>query len=344
MRFEVWSLHIPKRFPLAISRGVNAGAVAIFLRAHAEGLTGLGECSPGTSDVGLQDRAVDQLTRFTSEPRSDWSPWSVWRDAHAWGMEEAPLAALDMALWDLLAKRAGLPLHVLLGLPKPTVATSVTIGINPVEVIRERVPEMLRLWPTKSLKIKLGSPKGEDHDRESYEASREAARPFGVSLRVDANGGWSPETANRMIPWLADRECDYVEQPLVKGAEEELPGVFRSRKLPIYLDESIRLSQDVAAWADRCDGVNLKLMKTGGVTEALRVVATARAHGLKTMIGCMSDSSIAIAAGAHLGALFDHIDLDSHLNLMPDPAQGLDLVDGVVMPSSRPGLGVEWVG
>jgi L-alanine-DL-glutamate epimerase-like enolase superfamily enzyme len=91
--------------------------------------------------------------------------------------------------------------------------------------------------------------------------------------------------------------------------------------------------------ADRCDGINLKLMKCGGITEAVRIVATARAHGLKTMIGCMSESSIAIAAGAAIGSLFDHIDLDSHLNLNPDPAGGIAFVDGVVVPPNTPGHG-----
>ena len=99
------------------------------------------------------------------------------------------------------------------------------------------------------------------------------------------------------------------------------------------------MSVDVPGLADRVDGVNLKLMKCGGVTEALRIVATARAHGLKTMIGCMGESSVAIAAGASLAALFDHIDLDSHLNLDPDPGEGAPFADGATLPENRPGHG-----
>jgi L-alanine-DL-glutamate epimerase-like enolase superfamily enzyme len=109
--------------------------------------------------------------------------------------------------------------------------------------------------------------------------------------------------------------------------------------MPIFVDESCRFSPDVVKVADWVDGVNLKLMKCGGITEALRIVATARAHGLKTMIGCMSESSVAIAAGASIAALFDSIDLDSHLNLNPDPAEGASIVDGVVLPAERPGHG-----
>ena len=142
-----------------------------------------------------------------------------------------------------------------------------------------------------------------------------------------------------MIQWLAERKVDYVEQPLAKGQEAELPRVFENRALPIFVDESVWFSSDVPALADRCDGVNLKLMKCGGLTEALRIVAVARSLGLQTMIGCMSESSVAIAAGAAIGALFDHIDLDSHLNLNPDPASGAPIVDGVIVPTEGPGHG-----
>jgi muconate cycloisomerase len=206
-------------------------------------------------------------------------------------------------------------------------------------VTRERVPKILELTGAKALKIKLGSPEGRDHDREHFLAAAEAARPFNVSLRVDANGGWTVAEALEMNRWLADRGVEYVEQPLVRGGEDGLPELFANRPLPIFVDESIRVSGDIPALADRVDGINLKLMKCGGVTEALRIVATARAHGLKTMIGCMSESSIAIAAGASLGALFDHIDLDSHLNLNPDVAEGAEIADGIVLPADRPGHG-----
>lgn len=258
------------------------------------------------------------------------------RDA---GIDPPAMAALDVALWDLFAKQCGMPLHRVFGLPNRCVPTSVTIGINPPEVIRERVPKILGQTGGKFLKVKLGSPEGIEADKANFEAAREAAAPFGVGLRVDANGGWSLSDAKAMLRWLAARGAEYVEQPLVEGAEDQLPELFASRALPIFVDESCRFSSDVAKVADRVDGVNLKLMKCGGLTEALRIVATARAHGLKTMIGCMSESSIAIAAGAAIGSLFDHIDLDSQLNLNPDPAEGSPMVDGVVFCREVPGHG-----
>lgn len=148
-------------------------------------------------------------------------------------------------------------------------------------------------------------------------------------LRVDANGGWSLKDAKLMLDWLAERGCDYVEQPLPKGQEHQLPDLFQGRPLPIFADESCHFAADVEPIADRVDGVNLKLMKCGGITEALRIVDTAREHQLQTMIGCMSESSVAIASGASMGALFDHIDLDSNLNLLDEPVdREMEWTDG----------------
>ena len=122
--------------------------------------------------------------------------------------------------------------------------------------------------------------------------------------------------------------------------EDALEAVHSFSTLPIFVDESISTARDIVLLADRVDGVNLKLMKTGGITEAVRLIHTARAHGLKVMIGCMGESSLSIAAGAHLAPLFDAIDLDSHLNLINDPFTGIELVNGRVLPGHGPGLGV----
>ena len=239
-------------------------------------------------------------------------------------------AAVDMALWDRLARMSQQPLYLLLGLAHRAVATSVTIGILPPDIVRERVPEILSRTGARYLKVKLGSPEGLDADQAMFAAVREAARGHDVAVRVDANGGWNLAGARQMMLWLKEQGCDYVEQPLHYDADDELPALFADRALPIFIDESCNFATDAARLAGCVDGVNLKLMKCGGITEALRIVATARAHGLQTMIGCMGESSVAIGAGASLGALFDHIDLDSHLNLMPDPAVGLELNSGVV--------------
>ena len=338
MKVDCRSFLIQKLFPLAISRGTMSHSENLFVTVSDGQHTGLGELSPATGSAWTADRGMAQIYGFVERGLNP-IPFLNDRAMREFEMDPPAIAALDVALWDLLGKQAGQPLHRLLGLPLPTVPTSVTIGINPPEVTRERVPDILRRTGAKCLKIKLGSPEGREHDREHFSAAAEASAPFGVKLRVDANGGWSVSEAIEMMRWLAERGVDYVEQPLAAGREAELPYLFESRPLPIFLDESLRVSSDVPALADRCDGVNLKLMKCGGITEALRIIATARACGLQTMIGCMSESSVAIAAGAAIGALFDHIDLDSHLNLNPDPAYGAPIIDGVITPVDLPGHG-----
>jgi L-alanine-DL-glutamate epimerase-like enolase superfamily enzyme len=339
------TIEVQKLYPLAISRGVMTSSSNLFVRMKQGEHEGLGELSPATASEWTAERGQAQIEAFAAS-NSDLfetkiSPhlvYSSMREAH---IDPPAIAALDIALWDLRAKQAGLPLYQLLGLPRKAVPTSVTIGINPPEVTRERVPDILARTGAKCLKIKLGSPNGLDHDREHFMAAKESSEKFHPALRIDANGGWTPEGTIEMMAWLAKQGVDYVEQPLAAGCEADLPHLFRQRPLPIFLDESIRFSTDVPNVADRCDGANLKLMKCGGITEAVRIVATARAHGLRTMIGCMSETSVAIAAGASLGSLFDYIDLDSHLNLNPDPAEGAPIIDGVVLPLDRPGHGAD---
>jgi L-Ala-D/L-Glu epimerase len=337
VRFRI--LDLPRRYPLTISRGTQVSAENLFVTV-ADGVhEGLGEMAPSIGAGVTAAGGQAQLAAYLAGHPDLASPHVAWAAMRAAGIDSAAAAALDIALWDLLAKQAGLPLHRVLGLPKGTVPTSLTVGLNPPEVTRARVPEILARTGATALKIKLGSPAGRDHDKDHFAAAAEAAAPFGVRLRVDANGGWTVDEAIAMDRWLAARGVDFIEQPLPRGAEADLPRVFAARTLPIYVDESCRLSGDIPGFAAAVDGVNLKLMKCGGITEALRIVATARAHGLRTMIGCMAETSVAISAGAALGALFDEIDLDSHLNFAPDPARGATLIDGVVTPTDAPGHG-----
>ena len=134
---------------------------------------------------------------------------------------------------------------------------------------------------------------------------------------------------------------DYVEQPLKEGEEFNLEELYENRPVPIYLDEICRFSENISSFAHCVDGVNMKLMKCGGITEALKIIKTARKYKLKTMIGCMSESSVSIAAAAALSGGIDHIDLDSHYNLAPDPSTGAPMVDGVTLPPDIPGHGGE---
>ena len=338
MKIEYHTLYLKKRFPLRISRGEIPGGENLFVSVTEDGLTGWGEMAPGdTEGAATVAEGRAQLEAFCADGL-DGAIHDIWARANAAGVGACALAALDMALWDLRAKQAAMPLYRFLGLARRGVVSSLTVGINPPEIVRDRVPLLLARG-ARALKIKLGSADGIDADKAMFAAVREAAAGSGAALRVDANGGWSQADARHMMDWLAARGVEYIEQPLVQGAEDQLPELFRTRALPIFVDESCRFSSDIPAFAQCVDGVNLKLMKCGGITEALRIVATARAHGLKTMIGCMGESSVSIAAGASLSALFDYIDLDSHLNLDPDPATGAPFEHGVTLPADQPGHG-----
>jgi L-alanine-DL-glutamate epimerase-like enolase superfamily enzyme len=257
-----------------------------------------------------------------------------------WEIAPCSYAALDIALWDWKAKKAKLPLHQLLQLPSTHSShLLLPLAFIPPDQVKERIRIMLQNSSAKALKIKLGSPQGIEADQKMFAQVIESTQESQLKIRVDANGGWSTQEAIYMMKWLADRGVEYIEQPLEEGQESELQYLYPNRPMPIYIDESCRNAEDVGKWADQIDGVNMKLMKCGGITEALEIIKMAKKHQLKTMIGCMSESSVSIAAAAALSGGIDHIDLDSHYNLAPDPATGVKLVDGVTLPDFVPGHG-----
>jgi L-Ala-D/L-Glu epimerase len=346
MNLTFQSLNLTKRHPLTISRGTSGQTENLLIEITHDGVTGIGEFAPLPLNNEYAEGAKLQLGGLVAafEPLSPANRQRVEAIFIEQEIGQAVRFAIDSALYDWQGKKYGVPVYELLGLdPSRIVPTSITLGINPPDLVGERAALYLSEG-AHALKIKLGSPDGIEHDKASYEAAREVAlkHPFPVPLRIDANGGWrSVGEAVAMITWLSDRGCEYVEQPLARGREDELLEVFKRRTLPIYADESCWTAPEVIGVRDRVDGINLKLMKAGGITPGLRVIETARACGLKVMMGCMSEASLAIAASVALSPLADHLDLDSHLNLAPDPFEGLVFDDkGRVLPSIQAGLGV----
>ena len=340
MQISYHKVKLAKRFPLAISRGVRSDSENLFLRLEKDGIVAWGEAAPGSTEgASTVEEIQSALEDFIGQGIEGKSIHTLYDLGRSKQIPPCAYVALDTALWDWTAKKAGLPLYQLLGFSKPSIPTSVTIGINPPEVVRERVPLLLDGTTIQSLKIKLGSPEGLEADKAMFTQVLESTKKYKVKLRVDANGGWEVSQAQHMIQWLAERNVDYIEQPLKEGEEAELKRLFTNSPLPIYVDESCRFAENIPHYAAHIHGVNMKLMKCGGITEALRIIATARAHGLKTMIGCMSESSVAIAAAAALSGGIDHIDLDSHYNLAPDPSIGAPMVNGITMPLEEPGHG-----
>jgi L-alanine-DL-glutamate epimerase-like enolase superfamily enzyme len=242
-------------------------------------------------------------------------------------------SAISAALHDLAGKRLGVPLYRMWGLdPSASPRTSFTIGIAPdEETLRARVREAAS-YPI--LKIKLGTA----WDERIVRLVREL-EPAKV-LRVDANAAWTPKHALAMIPLLREQGVEFVEQPLPAHDVAGLRFVRERSVLPIIADESCLVSTDIPGLVGAVDGINIKLAKCGGLREALRMIATARAHGMLVMCGCMVESSLGITAAAHLAPLLDYADLDGAALVANDPYVGASVVGGIVRIPDQAGLGV----
>ena len=301
MQINFHTVNLKKKYPLQISRGVHDKSQNLFVEIIKDGITAWGESAPGKTEGAKSASEVQShLTRLVETGIENLSIYQVYQRSKELKIPACAQAGIDMALWDLNAKKARLQLKDLLGLPAPKVPTSITVGINPPEVVKERVEMILCNPDVRALKVKLGSPDGIEHDKLIYSQVIESTKKSNVAIRVDANGGWSVDEAKLMMKWLSERRAEYIEQPLVEGEEDKLKFLFEGRPLPIFIDESCRFAEDVANNYQYVDGVNLKLMKCGGITEALKILNVAKSHGLKTMIGCMSESSVSISAGASI--------------------------------------------
>jgi len=322
-------LPLAETFRIARETQEVAGVVRVDIR-HGD-TVGYGEAAPIDRYDQTPESALVYVERNADALGDD--PWAL--DAiHARlpRGEPAARAAIDIALHDLCAKLAGVPLWRLLGLERGGPPTSWTIGIDDPDAMARKAERDAPRF--KKLKLKLGGRDGLDVER--VRAVRAATD---LPLQVDVNEGWSLDEALDALPQLEILGVQYCEQPLPAGdpAGAELR---RSSPLPIYVDEDCHTLADVAACAEIAHGINVKLAKSGGVREAVRMASAARALGLELMLGCMVESGLAIAPGAHIASLFDHVDLDGNLLIRDDPWPGIELVDGVQTPPDRPGLGV----
>ncbi len=349
LRVQIFTVH--KRFALTISRGTTAQTTNVWVVIEHEGIEGWGEASPFS--IGEHPQTTEMIARSLQKiapllkALHPLERQRIERLMAETCLPSGARAALDIALHDWAGKYAQLPLWQLWGLDRDRIVpTSVTIGINPPDVAQQRVRDWLGqgtiatpLQGIQALKLKLGSPAGIEADQAMVLAVQQVA-PQITQISVDANGGWMLEQARSMAHWLAERGITYIEQPLAKGQEGDLPALYQESPLPIFVDESCFNSYDIPSLADRVHGINIKLMKSGGLTEAWRMIHTARANGLKVMFGCYSDSCLLNTALAHLAPLADHLDLDSHLNLLDDPFVGAKFQNGRILPNDQPGLGV----
>jgi L-Ala-D/L-Glu epimerase len=344
MQIHLHPYTVIKRFALTISRGTSTQNHNIAIQIIANGISGWGEAVPFTIGTQIQSSAqittalelfIPHLSNFHPHQRQE-----IELAMEDFKLPSAARAAIDLALFDWLGKSTNLPLWQLWGLDRSKIVPiSVTVGINTPDGARERIRGWLEVFEARFLKIKLGNPLGIGADREMMIAVKDEMPD--AKLTVDANGGWNLEDAIAMSHWLADLGVEYLEQPLARGNEAQLAALKQASPLPIFVDESCFTSRDIPMLVDRVDGINIKLMKSGGLTAAMRMIYTARAHGLKVMFGCYSDTVLANTAAAQLSPLADYLDLDSHLNLIDDPFIGVALTDGRLLPNDLPGLGVK---
>ena len=242
--------------------------------------------------------------------------------------------AIELALFDHIAKRRGVPLYQLLDLPRPReLSTTFTISIDTPDAMAA-MARQIASYPL--IKLKLGS----DDDESRVRAVREA-RPD-AKLCVDANAGWTLDAAIAHLKWLEKYDIELIEQPLPRDQHEQLGEVQRRTKIPIVADESVQTMEDIELLGKAgVRGINLKLMKVGGLTPGLAIVRRARELNMKIMLGCMIETSLGITAAAHLAGLADWLDLDAPLLITNDPFDGLRYDDHarITLPD-RPGIGV----
>ncbi len=324
------TIELQLRHTFRLARGDSDSRRVLVVEIEDDGLIGRGEAAPIArygQDAESAARATEKMAARLGDPRAFDS--AAARVAVAG--ERAAEAALDMALRDLAGKRLGVPLYELMGIDSGSMpVTSFTIGMDTPEIVEQKVREAAGF---KVLKVKMGS-KGDQKVLETVRSMTDCP------VRVDANEGWALEDALERLEWLQEMGVEFVEQPLPADQLDEMRELKKRSPLPLIADESVARADDIPRLADAFDGINIKLMKCGGLGEAVRMIHVARAHGMSIMLGCMVESSLAITAAAHIAPLVDYADLDGNLLITNDPFIGAEVRNGKLVLPSEPGLGV----
>ncbi|HEV3152495.1 MAG TPA: dipeptide epimerase [Candidatus Baltobacteraceae bacterium] len=316
--------------PFTIARGSEDVAHTAVFRLRWNGIEGLGESVP----IERYGESVDSvLAYFRAQPPAGEDPYCL---DELLGPQIPPAArcGLDIALHDLIGKDCGLPLYRLFGLdPRKTPITSFTIGIGEPDVTRQKLRE---IGGHPIVKVKLGSGSVR-RDVETIELIRST---YTGTIRVDANEGWNVDEAVTALRELERFDIEFCEQPVPAGHPERLRYVRDRSKIPIVTDEDSLTAADLPKLAGCVDGVNVKLAKTGGIRGAIAMIHTARALGMKIMLGCMVESQISATAAAHISPLVDWADIDGPLLTKDDPFTGISYDRGKIVLPDAPGLGV----
>jgi L-alanine-DL-glutamate epimerase-like enolase superfamily enzyme len=334
LRLDVEILELRTRHPFVIARGGQSDYRTAWIRlTDQDGVEGWGEAAP-SKFYGETAESVAAALRFYGSALPE-DPFNLESAESRWATmlrgNAAARAGLSAALHDLVGKRLGVPLYRLWGLdPCSAPKSTFTIGLDTPDRLKAKVLEAEQ-FPI--LKVKLGS----ERDVEILTTIREATDK---EIRVDANCGWTVKGAIRMLPVLSELGVTVLEQPLPPEDFDGLAAVTAQAEMPVIADESCKVVADIPPLVGKVDGINIKLAKCGGLREALRMIAVARAHGLMVMVGCMIESSLGITAAAHFTPLVDIADLDGAALLSNDPFLGAKIDGGRISLPSDPGLGV----
>ncbi len=333
MNLKTHIFTLKSRYPFKIAHGTRLETKTFVVELSENGISGLGEATP----VPYYGISTDDLLELTKIHRNAICQTECNHPAELWeklnpliGQNHFLQCALDIAAYDLWAKKQNLPLYKALGLNISKIPFSdYTIGIDEISVMIKKMKE----YDFPIYKIKLGTP----DDIEIIKALR---KETDAVFRVDANTGWEVAETIRNSEELAKLGVEFIEQPLKADRLEEMIEVKKASKLPIVADESCIIESDVEKCTPYFDGVNIKLAKCGGITPALRMIKIARKNNLKVMMGCMTETSIGISAIAHLLPLLDYVDMDGAMLIANDPAEGVKVEKGKAIFKNLPGLGV----
>ena len=327
LRGELLALHL--RHTFTIARSSEDVAESVIAHLTADEIAGIGESAP----VGRYGENADVVVRQLAELDLHDLDLLQLDAALARVPQErrGAMCAFDLALHDYAGKRLGVPLYRLLGLdPDDAKQTSFTIGIADIPTMIAKTKAAAHM---PILKVKVGA----GDEIETLEALRSVYRG---TIRVDANEGWEPEEAVRVLKAIERFDIEFCEQPIAAGSPEKMRYVRERSPIPIMADESCRVARDVIGLAGCVDGIVIKLVKSGGIREALAMIHIARALDMKIMIGCMIESSVLATAGAHLTPLVDYADLDGPLLVTDDPYDGVGFDGAQLRLPDTPGLGV----
>jgi L-alanine-DL-glutamate epimerase-like enolase superfamily enzyme len=334
MNLHVQGIDLPLKHRFTIAHQSREVQETLIVRLEEDGHFGLGESTTNPFYGITLDNMREALEKF--KPILLGGKWNTPAELWELGKEvfqDNPFAqcALDQAAWDLYTKKMGKKLYEYLDLnPQRIPTTNFTIGIDTVEKMCSKLREVE--WPI--YKIKLGT----DQD---LEIVRELRKNTDSIFRVDANCAWTVDQAISYSEELAILGVEFIEQPLAKDNLEGMKEVFAHSKLPLIADESCISEADVDKCQGHFHGINIKLVKAGGITPALRMIQKAKSLGMKTMVGCMTESSVGISAIAHIAPLLDYVDMDGAMLLAKDPAKGARIFPDKVLFPEGPGIGAE---